>query len=816
MSANMVKTVGVTRQQKRLPFRRQRERAWWLLFAACAVAALWAIAQVLAWPILVRAALAVAAAAVGLIVPEVRARRAVAQRQEQLVARVEVHGRDSPLPRVREVSDAQFRVHASRIDVPYIMRDKQAEVDRALLARQPLLIVGHSMAGKTRLAASRVRALFPGATLLAPLPGAALRELVDNRLDLADTIVWLDDLERFLTGENWLDPGLLGTLVTNEAEVVATMRWHALEVYRPSDEARPPQWETISRFTRVDLKRLLSAEESRVVDANVADSNVRAAIHRYGLAEYLGAGPDAVDKFDSGESECPVGAALVRAAIDWRRAGLARLVKRGDLREAIPIYLRDRPEVPVDATSVADGLQWAMKKVNETVSLLMPNYSAGNENVEGGNQDEDRALFEVFDYLVDVLTERAASEDRVQRDKALIPIDMYRLVVEAASRADLADVQMAARAQLTFFDRTEELAELTSWLASPLGSSPSLGFLCGLGGIGKTAILRRLQQLGDPKTRQLIAGAPAQLLLNVPRFDAVIAARGLSEMELIDVLFREAGVPQPALDYTVHDSARRMLLGGALHFVQKPMIIAIDGLDEAREPEQAMHLLLDLYRGDRDIQLRILVTTRQRPPEIPGIVRIFEVGAGTRQDIAEFARRRLVAEKGSLSDEETRQMAEIIADHADGLFLVAAMLCANVSYGSLPSDPATFAQRWAELQSAGPGERGEASIRASLERQLYALGERMPDALVLLTALARGPTRGMTADECLAAASRLGNRPYTQDDLDRLSERSFVGRPRDGRYMLHDLVRAFVLDYHDGGAGTAPPPREAQQQPDSP
>ena len=241
------------RRQRRVPFRKERERAWWLLLVACAAAGLWAIAQVLAWPIPVRAALALTAAAVALVVPELRARRAAIQRQEQLVARVEVPGRDGRLRPVCEVSDEDLRVHTSRVDVPYIARDKQREVDGALLARRPLLIVGHSMAGKTRLAASRVRALCPNAALLAPLRVADLRAFVENRLEFADTVVWLDDLERFLTGENWLDPGLLDVLVASGAYVVATIRRHALEVYRPSDEVRPPQWETISRFTRVDL-----------------------------------------------------------------------------------------------------------------------------------------------------------------------------------------------------------------------------------------------------------------------------------------------------------------------------------------------------------------------------------------------------------------------------------------------------------------------------------------------------------------------------------------------------------------------------------
>jgi hypothetical protein len=149
--------------------------------------------------------------------------------------------------------------------------------------------------------------------------------------------------ERFLTGDRWLDPGLLDALVAKGAVVVATIRRNALTVYRPRDEARLPQWETISRFTRVDLSRRLSAEESRIVEEQVADSEVRAGTHRYGLAEYLGAGPDAVERLNSGDTECPVGAALVRGAIDWRRAGLARLVRRRDLCAALPIYLRDRP-----------------------------------------------------------------------------------------------------------------------------------------------------------------------------------------------------------------------------------------------------------------------------------------------------------------------------------------------------------------------------------------------------------------------------------------------------------------------------------------
>jgi hypothetical protein len=104
------------RRRPHLPFRADRARAWWLLLVACAAAGVWAVAQVLAWPIPARAALAAAAAVVALIVPELRERRAAAQRQEQLLTRVEVRGGGGQLPAVLEVTDTQLRVHAAQLN----------------------------------------------------------------------------------------------------------------------------------------------------------------------------------------------------------------------------------------------------------------------------------------------------------------------------------------------------------------------------------------------------------------------------------------------------------------------------------------------------------------------------------------------------------------------------------------------------------------------------------------------------------------------------------------------------------------------------
>jgi hypothetical protein len=87
----------------------------------------------------------------------------------------------------------------------------------------------------------------------------------------------------------------------------------------------------LESFTRIDLERHnTDIELDRIRAALTNSSEVLAAVQQYGLAEYLGAGPLAVHKFEVGETTEPVGHALVRAAVDWRRSGLSRPIpKRG-------------------------------------------------------------------------------------------------------------------------------------------------------------------------------------------------------------------------------------------------------------------------------------------------------------------------------------------------------------------------------------------------------------------------------------------------------------------------------------------------------
>jgi hypothetical protein len=776
-------------------FQGERERAIWLLVVACAAAALWAIAQVLGWPVAVRALLAVVGAVVALLVPEIRSRRAVATRRERLLHRVELSTADRRLPRVRDASLQQFRVHASRIDVPYIGRDQEAEVDAALSAGRPVLVVGHSMAGKTRLAANRVAHLFPDALLLAPLPGNALREFMDEGFQLDGAVVWLDDLDRYLSSDNWLDPGLLDRVVSAGAVVIATIRRHALELYRPTDKEHPPQWEAISRFSRVELLRRLSSDEQGRVEASIPDKVVRAAVERYGLAEYLGAGPEAVDTFDSGETEHPVGAALVRAAVDWRRAGVVRLVSLANLTAALPIYLAERHDVAIDEASIKLGMEWATVKINETVRLLSPRYShsvpsRGAEATAPGGDGSD-GLFEAFDYLVDVLTDRARSGDKTEREKATVPLEMWRLLAQVTTRAEQGGVQLAARSSFT--GRSRVLADVSAWLAAPPTTPPQSLVITGAAGSGKTAVIRQLAFLADPAIRGLVPADSRTPLLNLPVVDLVITQLFTTRptgTELMADIYEAAGIPR------VHAQNQRSSMEDLRRILavrNQPFTVFVDAVDETADPFATAQMLANLVMYAEGLPLRLLISTRKYPDILPilhgaEVIDLDDPQYMDSGDLVTFVRLKLLSATKipGVNPQNIDQLAENIACRSEGSFLIARIMCDElVSRMLVPAD-------FSDPAKALPG------FDEIIRRKMAQLGPDEPDAHALLTALALGSDMGMTTDEWLPAASKLGRRNYGQNDLERLlphiEELLSVADPNSPK-LTYRFFHAAIRDY---------------------
>ena len=288
----------------------------------------------------------------------------------------------------------------------YVPRDIDPELDAAIAAGGLVVVLGDSTAGKSRAAYEALARLPADRWLLKPLKRESLGELADNGLQLRDTVVWLNELQDFL-GPRGLDVPLLEQLtgpVVQNVVVLATMRsseylrrWPQDQQDDQAQHADQMQAErkVIERARQLRLKRNLTPAEIQRAVERARDPRIADALEHsgeYGLAEYLAASPELWDRWqDAMAVDNPdyiqVGAAIVAAALDCRRAGLGRPTPKTLLRALYSWYL-DKPRASQLADEViADGLSWASAPIRATSGLLTA--------VGGG--------YEAFDYLLDKL-----------------------------------------------------------------------------------------------------------------------------------------------------------------------------------------------------------------------------------------------------------------------------------------------------------------------------------------------------------------------------------------------------------------------------
>jgi len=264
------------------------------------------------------------------------------------------------------------RVAAIRLrrDIPYIVRDRDAEL-RTEIARCPfVLVLGESKSGKTRAVAEAVRVIFADRLVFVPASPDRLAATVELARDSgALSVVVLDDLDRYLDGGYATVALIRGLSANDRVKVVATMRTIAHDRLSPHADVEPPAWRVIRLATVVRYDRLLTPTERDRVRAQVVDRRFEAALDRYGLAEYLSAGPDLIDRLLNAESVYPVGYAIVRAAADWRRICAGYSIGTAELRECYGFYL---PEGAVgdESDEFDNGVRWARERLYATSALI--------------------------------------------------------------------------------------------------------------------------------------------------------------------------------------------------------------------------------------------------------------------------------------------------------------------------------------------------------------------------------------------------------------------------------------------------------------
>ena len=337
---------------------------------------------------------------------------------------------EAPRKRLRDLT--AFSVGTSRPRTPQSWDDSQAlgyvlraEVDASLEtalrdASKPfLLVVGPSKSGKSRTAFEAVRRVYPDRWLVAPSNQHSLDELLrlDPPFALAGSVVWLDDLERYLPvghGEG-MTRRLVKTIAENpETCVVATIRRSEYEKYSPGgDEITREVENLLTEAVSISLPPLTE------LPTELASCNLPFAqeVARVGLGAALVGGPELVDRLRNGAN--PIGAAMVRAAVDWRRGGGGHTPESG-LRGLCSIYLRDGRAQSPSEESLDAGLDWACCELwpDSGIALL----ASSRKRLD---------FYAVPDYLLD-----AADAD--------VPNEMWDALAETAPKARMVHVGAAA------------------------------------------------------------------------------------------------------------------------------------------------------------------------------------------------------------------------------------------------------------------------------------------------------------------------------------------------------------------------------------
>jgi TPR repeat protein len=348
------------------------------------------------------------------------------------------------LPRVADIGLLELGVHPTISAVKsapcqdqadempdYVPRDRDADIEAAVKRGGLVVVTGRSAAGKSRAAAEAMRRAAGGRHLLVPRDGTAVRALAESGQPLRDAVIWLDDLEHYVK-----DPGL-DIHVLNRLCPQGRTDITVLATLRP-DAARSPLTPVMSRSDPAKiLTRLLEMATTIRLPFETSGTERERAM-RYeqdlriarwladdsgaGLPEYLAAGPAAVRRWmDGRDGEHLVGAALISAAVDCRRAHHDKPVSHALLAELYRHYLDPRDVSRSGLPDLADGFRWATVPVHGASACL-------SEHAD--------SHYRSFDYLVDYAERYPGT--------APIPVEAWRVILRHADEDEVAAVVTAA------------------------------------------------------------------------------------------------------------------------------------------------------------------------------------------------------------------------------------------------------------------------------------------------------------------------------------------------------------------------------------
>jgi uncharacterized protein len=314
---------------------------------------------------------------------------------------------------------------------PYVHRNAHDNIGEQLSvdASGIVIIEGPSAAGKSRLAFQVMQEYLSDRWLIVPEDTHALLEIRKAQVALTNAVIWLDDVERYLT-TGGLTPGILDALCPRGSSVLilATLRSEARRELTASNLdliLRYDIHETLKRAQIIRLSRDLTSHERVAAEAYRTNPIIAAALDqrtRAGFAEYIAAGPAALERWQSAmQGEQQVAAGIISAAIDLRRAGHQQRIRADLLRKVYVLYLDSRTQSDPRAPDFEASLEWASRPVNG---------ASGCIHQIGDNE------YEPFDYLTDFAQGASTVRD--------IPPQLWEISINYADPMDLLAIGFAA------------------------------------------------------------------------------------------------------------------------------------------------------------------------------------------------------------------------------------------------------------------------------------------------------------------------------------------------------------------------------------
>ena len=304
-----------------------------------------------------------------------------------------------------------------------------------------VLLVGGSSVGKTRCAAEAVKALLPDWWLVHPASPAEVAALA--AAPPGRTVVWLDELPRYLDGEHGLDGGMVRALlnVPGPVLILGTLwpdRYAAYTAVPEPGDADPHarEREVLDLAAVIGIGAEFSpAEQDRARTAAGRDGRLALALgaEGYGLTQTLAAAPQLVARWEGARDGSPYAWAVLTAALDAARLGARGPLTADLLRAAAPGYCTSAQQAAAPGNWFEQALAYATARLHGAAAALSP-VGSGMGQIDG---------YTVAEYLL----QHAIRERRTVR----VPASTWdALLLHIRDPADAGRVADSAKGRLLY------------------------------------------------------------------------------------------------------------------------------------------------------------------------------------------------------------------------------------------------------------------------------------------------------------------------------------------------------------------------------